>query len=139
MIMNIINQVTSENHRPFIKKVLKQCYKSMKISRKKVINIILVDNETIKQLNTNYRNKPQVTDVLTFPSDTESELGDVFIALHMALQQAKTYGHSFKRELAFLTVHGFLHALGYDHDTQANEIEMFARQEHILNGLKIFR
>ena len=137
--MNIINQVNSENYQPFIKKVLKHCYKTLRISKKKAINIILVDNATIKQMNATYRDKDAVTDVLTFPSSEPGELGDVFIALHMVFNQAQEYGHSFKRELAFLTVHGFLHAIGYDHDTEENEQAMFSLQHSLLNGLKIFR
>ncbi len=137
--MNIINQVDSENYEPLLKKVLKKAYKYTKTSKKQVITVVLVTNEKIKELNMTYRNKDSVTDVLTFPSTEEGELGDVFISLYKALEQAKDYGHSLTRELAFLTVHGFLHAIGYDHETEAQAEEMFKQQEAILDALKIYR
>jgi len=137
--MNIINQCNEENYEPFLKKVLKKAYKTMDVSKKKVVNVVLVTDEYMRELNRNFRNKEGVTDVLTFPSDQKDELGDIFIALHVALSQARGYGHTFKRELAFLTVHGFLHALGYDHDTKEKEHIMFTLQEQILNQLKMFR
>lgn len=59
-------------------------------------------------------------------------LGDIFISLDRTKEQAKDYGHSFERELGFLVVHGFLHLNGYDHQTEAEEKEMFALQEKIL-------
>ncbi len=137
--MNIINQVNNENYEPLIKKVLKHAYKHMKVHKKTIINVVLVTNSYMRELNKNYRNQDKITDVLSFPSDIEEELGDVFIALHVALEQAKSYGHSFKRELAFLVVHGFLHTLGYDHDTKEKEHIMFNLQEKILDNLKIPR
>ena len=60
-------------------------------------------------------------------------LGDIVISLEKTVSQAEEYGHSFERELAFLTVHSMLHLLGYDHETSENdEKEMFARQDEIL-------
>ncbi len=139
MTVNIINQATSENYEPLLRKVLKKTYKMTKTSTKKPINVVIVSNEKIKELNATYRNKDALTDVLTFPSDVEEELGDVFIAYKVALEQANDYGHSFKRELAFLTVHGFLHAIGYDHHTEEEAEKMFQLQETILDALKIYR
>ncbi len=137
--INVINQCNEENYEPLISKVLKKAYKRMNVKKKNTINIILVKSEAIRELNNTYRNTNAVTDVLTFPSDMDGELGDVFISVHTAMEQAKTYGHTFKRELAFLVVHGFLHAIGYDHDTKEKEHIMFNLQEQILNALKISR
>jgi len=138
-MMNIINQCNEENYEPLIKKVVKQCYKALNIDKKRVVNIVLVTDEAIKTMNKNYRDKDYVTDVLTFPSDLEDELGDIFIAVYKAHAQAREYGHTFERELAFLVVHGILHTLGYDHETKEEETKMFALQEELLNQLKITR
>lgn len=136
---NIINQCNEENYGPLLEKIMKKAFKMQNISKKDVINIILVTNEKMQELNRNFRQTDRVTDVLTFPSDIEGELGDVFIAPYVAMGQAKNYGHTFKRELAFLAVHGFLHALGYTHEREDNETVMFSLQENILNSLKIKR
>ena len=91
------------------------------------ISVTFVDNEQIAELNAQYRNKPQPTDVLSFPLgennvyDRNPEtgavlLGDIVISLERAVEQAKLYGHSLQREVAFLTVHSMFHLLGYDHE-----------------------
>lgn len=110
-------------------------------------NVIFVDNEYIHNLNREYRNIDRETDVITFAlednKDVEYEdyrlLGDIYISLDKAHSQADEYGHSFLRELSFLTIHGFLHLLGYDHMNKLDEEVMFARQEEILNAFGIKR
>lgn len=112
-----------------------------------VFNIIIVDNEYIHQLNKTYRGVDRPTDVISFALEDngacETEfgriLGDIYISIGQARIQAKEYGHSLKRELAFLSIHGFLHLLGYDHMTEEEEKEMFGRQEWILNEYGIKR
>ena len=112
-----------------------------------VLNIIIVDNEYIHQLNKTYRGVDRPTDVISFALEDngacETEfgriLGDIYISIDQARIQAKEYGHSLKRELAFLSIHGFLHLLGYDHMTEEEEKEMFGRQEWILNEYGIKR
>ena len=112
-----------------------------------VFNIIIVDNEYIHQLNKTYRGVDRPTDVISFALEDngacETEfgriLGDIYISIDQARIQAKEYGHSLKRELAFLSIHGFLHLLGYDHMTEEEEKEMFGRQEWILNEYGIKR
>lgn len=135
-MQNVINQCNEENYEPLVKDVLKKAYKMLSVHKKTVINIIFVKNDYMRELNKNYRNKDAITDVLTFPSDLKGELGDVFIAPYVAMEQAKAYGHTFKREMGFLIVHGFLHALGYDHDTKEKEHVMFSLQEKILDKVK---
>lgn len=108
-------------------------------------NIILVDNEYIHNLNREYRNIDRETDVISFALEDYNDityedyrmLGDIYISLDKAHSQAIEYGHSFKREICFLSVHGFLHLLGYDHMEKEDEIEMFGRQELILNEVGI--
>ena len=85
-------------------------------------NVILVDNEYIHELN--YKD---------MPNGDVRVLGDIYISVEKARSQAIEYGHSFKREICFLAVHGFLHLLGYDHMIKAEEEIMFGRQELILN------
>lgn len=138
-MINIINEANAENYEQVIRKALKQAYKTTKTKRKKIINIILVTNEKIQSLNNTFRDKDKPTDVLTFPSDIERELGDVFIALNVAIKQAYDYHHSLERELAFLAVHGFLHAIGYDHETEEDAKTMFNLQEIILNKVNLTR
>lgn len=109
-----------------------------KVEEKEVV-ITLVDNEHIRQLNREFRNLDKPTDVLSFPLDEEDSLGDIIISIPRAKEQATQYGHSFERELGFLTIHGFLHLLGYDHHTEEEEKVMFGRQEQILSEFGLSR
>ncbi len=137
--MNIYNEVNSENYQPLIKKVLSKAYAMTDTQKTRDITVVIKKKKKIRTINHQFRGKNETTDVLTFPSDAPDELGDVLIALFTAMKQANDHGHTLERELAFLTVHGFLHALGYDHDTKANETRMFDLQSRILDALKIFR
>jgi probable rRNA maturation factor len=115
------------------------------------LSITFVDNQKIQEINREYRNKDMPTDVISFALQEEGEedvtiigeelpltLGDIIISVEKVKEQAEEYGHSFERELGFLSVHGFLHLLGYDHMTESDEKVMFSKQEEILNefGLK---
>lgn len=111
-------------------------------------SVIFVDNEYIHNLNKTYRNIDRPTDVITFALEDDESiingsdnrmLGDIYISLDRAHEQAKEYGHSFKRELSFLAVHGFYHLLGYDHQTEEEEKIMFGKQEEILEEFNIKR
>ncbi len=104
------------------------------------VSLTFVDNEQIHELNREYRNVDRPTDVLSFPMDDEDLLGDIVISLERAQEQAQEYGHSFRREVAFLFVHSVLHLLGYDHETsEEDEKLMFAHQEAILRKMGIGR
>ena len=105
-------------------------------------NVILVDNPTIHDLNKKYRNIDRETDVISFALIDEKEeenyssktvLGDIYISVDKAIEQSKDYGHTLIRELCFLSVHGLLHLLGYDHMEKEDEKIMFEKQELILN------
>lgn len=106
-----------------------------------VFNVILVNDETIKEINKNYRNIDTATDVISFALEDNKDfpineyriLGDIYISVDKVEKQSELYGHSFLRELAFLTIHGFLHLLGYDHMNIEDEKVMFSKQELILN------
>ncbi|RCW45388.1 MULTISPECIES: rRNA maturation RNase YbeY [unclassified Halanaerobium] len=102
------------------------------------VSIALVDNEQIKELNIKYRDKHEATDVLSFPIGDEI-LGDIVISAERALQQAKDYGHSFAREIAYLTVHGVLHLFGYNHYGEEEKKMMRQKEERVLAQLDLRR
>ena len=129
----------------YIKKVLKYALKYEKIANA-TFNVIIVDNEEIHRINKTYRKIDKPTDVISFAlEDNKTEeifsekrvLGDIYISIDKAKEQAKEYRHSLKRELCFLSVHGLLHLLGYDHIEKDDEKIMFERQELILNGKRL--
>lgn len=107
--------------------------------------VIFVENEEIHKLNKEYRGVDRATDVITFALEDNEDninedyrlLGDVYISIEKAKEQALLYDHSYLRELSFLLIHGFLHLLGYDHMEEEEEKIMFERQEEILNGYGI--
>lgn len=102
--------------------------------------VLITDAEEIQRLNESYRKIDRVTDVLTFPAwegdkilcPPDGYLGDIAICYERAEEQALEYGHSLERELAFLSVHGALHILGYDHMTPEDEAKMLGKQNEIL-------
>ena len=119
------------------------------------ISFTFTDNEGIREINRDYRNIDRPTDVLSFPmlefcddeTDVEYEtenglvlLGDIVISIERAKEQAQEFGHSLRRELAFLTAHSMLHLLGYDHvDDPVGEKMMIGKQDIALNALGITR
>ena len=115
------------------------------------VSVNFTTNRQIRGINFSHRNIDSETDVLSFPLmddngfniNPETDcymLGDIIISTEKAIQQAEEFGHSFEREIAFLTVHSMLHLLGYDHVTsEEDEREMFAKQDLILEALGITR
>jgi probable rRNA maturation factor len=123
------------------------------------VEVIFVDGEEIQRLNREMRNIDKVTDVLSFPTldgikgqalygddypyeiDEEGNLviGSIAICCDRAKEQAEEYGHSYKRELHYLLVHGIMHCLGYDHMTEEEKAEMREKEEYILSKLGITR
>ena len=128
------------------KKIIEYALKYKKLENV-VFNVIFVDNQTIRQINKEYRGIDKETDVISFALEDNEEitfefgrlLGDIYISVPKMQSQAKEYGHSETREMAFLTIHGLLHLLGYDHMTKEAEEIMFKEQEMILNGYGITR
>lgn len=105
------------------------------------VSLYITDNESIQEINKNYRGKDMPTDVISFayhetddfnigPYDT---LGDIVISLERVEEQSKEYGHSLEREFFYVLTHGLLHLLGYDHIEDRDKVEMRAREEEILN------
>ena len=111
------------------------------------ISLTFTDNKGIRTLNRDFRNIDKETDVLSFPltdysgtdlpiDEVNTSLGDIVISLERAEEQAKDFGHSFEREVAFLTVHSMLHLLGYDHvNSEEEDAEMRRRQREILESI----
>ena len=113
-----------------------------------LFNVIIVDEKEIHNINKTYRQIDRPTDVISFAlEDEETMIGpdkirvlcDIYICIEKVKSQAEEYNHSFKRELTFLTVHGLLHLLGYDHMNKEDEIKMFKKQEEVLNYYGIIR
>ena len=105
-----------------------------------IFNVIIIDNDRIREINKEYRGIDRETDVISFALEDDKTmhldeirvLGDIYISLDKVKSQAEEYGHSFKRELSFLAIHGFYHLLGYDHMKPENEKIMFKKQEEAL-------
>ena len=140
-----------------IKTVIEAALKYEQCNFDAEVSVTIVDNEQIREINKQQRDIDKATDVLSFPmlyfdengdiTDSEYDvdgenvlLGDIVISAERAREQASEYGHSFKREIAFLTVHSMLHLLGYDHvDNPDDEKIMFTKQDEILDMLGLTR
>lgn len=134
-----------------IERIINFAADKLKVEDESEISITFVSNERIQEINREYRQKDKSTDVISFAMEELGEgevevlggnqpriLGDIIISIPKAKEQADEYGHSFLRELGFLAIHGFLHLLGYDHETEEDEKEMFSLQRELLEeyGLK---
>jgi probable rRNA maturation factor len=141
----------SDNDLIQIENILAFASKKQNVEQGSEISITFVTNESIQEINREYRQKDYPTDVISFAMEELGEgevevvgvdmpriLGDIIISIPKAKEQAEEYGHSFMRELSFLAIHGFLHLLGFDHETEEDEKEMFSLQREILDeyGLK---
>nr|WP_237475763.1 rRNA maturation RNase YbeY [Virgibacillus massiliensis] len=122
------------------------------ITQEAEVSINFVSNKEIQEINRNYRQKNTPTDVISFAMQETGEgeidiidedlpllLGDIVISIEKAKEQAEEYNHSLERELGFLTIHGFLHLLGYDHMSKEDEQNMFAKQDQLLGEFGIER
>lgn len=106
------------------------------------MSLLLTNNENIREVNRDYRGKDSATDVISFAYHDSDEvsfgpydtLGDIIISLERVEDQAKDYGHSFKREFYYVLTHGILHLLGYDHIEDEDKVVMRAKEEEILNN-----
>lgn len=130
--------------------VLKKTAELYDVDARTEVSVVLVDDRYIKALNRDYRGRDYATDVLSFAlnegdepeiidGSPENLLGDIIISLETAARQAHDYGHSLEREIAFLTVHGMLHLLGYDHEMEEERREMRQEEEFVLGKLGITR
>jgi probable rRNA maturation factor len=144
-VVDVIDETNSlsEEDQTLVINVLESALVKESIQNESELSITFVSDERIHELNRDYRDKDQPTDVLSFALNEGDEqvlvegmpnlLGDIVISVPRAKSQAIEYGHEFKRELCFLAVHGFLHLIGHDHDSKEKEVEMFKKQEDILN------
>ncbi len=145
----------NDEYKELINAVINRCFEEEKlINTKLYISITLTTPENIRNINKEYRNTDKETDVLSFPMFEQEEikeiinskqhlvedvLGDIVISVKKVQEQAIEYGHSFKRELSYMLVHGFYHLMGYDHIKEEDKKEMRPKEEKILQDLKIVR
>ena len=133
-----------------MRKVLGKTAELYGLSEGVEVGVTFLDDAAIQELNRDYRDKDRPTDVLSFALNEGDEpkiidapeeelLGDILISLETTARQAEEYGHSLERELAYLTVHGMLHLLGYDHEEPADQAEMRLEEEAVLAALGIVR
>ncbi len=136
--------------RPWLRRIAQRALSLEKVRAAQEIGILITTDAEVRRLNKQYRRKDTTTDVLSFAlaeSDADftpspegaSTLGQVVVSYPQAQRQAREYGHSIEREVAFLLVHGLLHLLGYDHKNRTDEKLMQARQEAILSSLGLTR
>ena len=143
-IINNTNKEIKEIEK--LKKYMNFVIKKLELNEA-IFNIIFVSNEKINEINKEYRHTDRVTDVISFALEDNPDvvydsfrlLGDIYIAIDVAYDQAVEYNHSREREVCFLATHGLLHLLGFDHMTVEEEKIMFSKQEELLNEFEIKR
>ncbi|HLR14460.1 MAG TPA: rRNA maturation RNase YbeY [Bacillota bacterium] len=144
-------QYLSKEHVQLITDLLELASTIEETPQNSEVSITIVSDDEIQEINREYRGVDRPTDVISFemqddlkdlPMDIQHQvgnmLGDIIVSIHRAREQATEYNHSVEREVGFLVVHGFLHLLGYTHDSEEEEQQMFAKQKEILDqyGLK---
>ncbi len=148
MELLIINHTQEEQwmkyEQDFIR-VMKQCEKTLDITKEYSISLIFTDAKEIHEINRSYRNIDRPTDVISFAlmdsendyemPEGDNELGDIFISIDAVREQAESYEHSVQREVCFLFTHGLLHLLGYDHMNDEDEKVMFRIQDVIIDEI----
>lgn len=149
--LNYLDLEENKNYEKIIKKVLQKCFEEENLQDKKLyVNVVLTNDENIRNINREHRQIDKPTDVLSFPMyekeelenlklENEDILGDMVISIKRVEEQAKEYGHSFERELAYMVVHSFYHLLGYDHIKEEDKMKMRPKEENILQKLNINR
>ena len=149
--LNYLDIDEKKEYKDVIKKVLDECFREENLEDKNLyVNVVLTNSKNIKTINKEHRGIDKETDVLSFPMfeknelenlqlENEDVLGDMVISIEKVEEQAKEYGHSFERELAYMVVHSFYHLIGYDHIEDVDKQEMRKKEENILNKLNITR
>ena len=161
---NETDQELDFDYENILEKVIRQAAEQEKCPYEFEVNVTFTDNDSIREINREFRELDVPTDVLSFPmvdypapadfSELEEEnasaeyfhpetgeliLGDIVISVERARMQAEEYGHSLKGDICFLTAHSMLHLFGYDHIEDEERVEMEQRQEQILQALGIIR
>ena len=141
MTLNLFDETKklSDELKKIIADVAKASVTACGVTERCSVDILIVDLENMQEINRDKRGVDAPTDVLSFPTGEKGFLGDIVIAYEKVFSQAKDYGHSAEREVGFLTAHAMLHLMGYKHDTDEDEAEMFGLQEEILEGLGLKR
>lgn len=153
--INYFETEENKNYEELIKTVLQKCFKEENMDKSGLyVSVTLTCPSHIKEINKQYRSIDKETDVLSFPMFEKDEideiiankniipqdvLGDIVISIDRVKEQAAEYGHSFERELSYMVVHGFYHLMGYDHMNDEEKFVMRAKEENILEKLKITR
>ena len=161
-IENEAREILEFDYEELLRRVMEECLNYEDCPYEAEISLLLTDNEEIREINREFRNIDSATDVLSFPTieyqtpgdfseleEAEEEyfhpetgeliLGDIVISVERAIEQAEEFGHSIKREMAFLTAHSMLHLMGYDHMEEEERGIMEVKQEEILHMLGITR
>lgn len=159
MVAEIVykNIAENETNEVLIEAVLQKCFEVECINPTSFyVCVTLTNPEIIRTINKDYRNIDKPTDVLSFPmfekeelegmmakenpnTELQEVLGDIVISIPKVEEQAKEYGHSFERELAYMVVHGFYHIIGYDHMVEEEKEQMREKEENVLSKLEITR
>ncbi|WKX02786.1 rRNA maturation RNase YbeY [Candidatus Mycoplasma mahonii] len=137
----------SFSYKRLYKKILNEILTYLKIEGQSEVNVIIVDNKSIKAISKKYKHIDKPTDVLSFSAGFKklkhqihyNMFGDIFISYEKVFEQSKTYNHSQKREWCYLFSHGLLHLIGYDHVTKKNEEEMNQIVDIIMKKIKVER
>lgn len=158
MIEIYYEEIEKIDEEKIIRTVVETVLKEECVKKEVDVYITLTHNDNIQKINAEHRNIDKPTDVLSFPmfereeipmlkeensnkedGQVETMLGDIIVSVEKVREQANEYGHSFRRELAYLVTHGMLHLLGYDHMIEEEKIVMRKREEEILAILDIPR
>ena len=157
MIEVYYEEIEKIDEESLIRTVVETVLKEEGVKKEVDVYITLTHNDNIQKINAEHRNIDKPTDVLSFPmfereeipmlkeenssedGQVETMLGDIIVSVEKVREQAEEYGHSFKRELAYLVTHGMLHLLGYDHMIEEEKVVMRKREEEILAILDIQR
>ena len=138
-MIEVYNETNSDAYIKDIKSVLKLGLKHMNI-KDSYISVVIVGKDKIHEINKTYRNVDKLTDVISFAFEDNGGitpngiriLGEIYLCMDKAKEQAIEYGHSNKREICYLVTHGLLHLLGYDHEKEEDKKEMRTKEEEIL-------
>lgn len=146
--IDILWEVQEEaNIESMLKRVVEACLEEEGVTNDVVLSVVVTDNEHIRELNREHRDKDSATDVLSFPmyepdefsemkeSEEVIDIGDIVISKERVEEQGLEYGHGFRREFCYLTAHGMFHLMGYDHMTEEEKTVMRAKEEGALKRI----
>jgi len=145
----MIEVINETNETKYVDEITEVLYKGLDIMKVEnaYMSVVIVDNKKIHEINKTYRNVDRPTDVISFAfEDNEGItpnnmriLGEIYLSVEKAKEQAKEFGHSEKREICYLSIHGLLHLLGYNHEEDEEKKVMRSLEEKILNECSIAR